>query len=314
MQLRIRYIAKKMNTMLKQVHPFYWVISAVFVIVITSIGYASWYGYDRLTTLSIQITSLESKLSATVAVLQDNITETQISFTNALEQEQQNVSAIKKQLGNFEKEVGEISGTVTILEKLSNTDKELLQKYSKVYFLNEHFAPRRLAEIEKKYLYSERRPEFIHGSVWPYLKQLLDAAGRDNVTLYIKSAYRSFNNQESLKSFYTVTYGANTANQFSADQGYSEHQLGTTADFITTGLKGKLEGFENTQPYQWMLSNAYKYGFILSYPQNNDFYIFEPWHWRFVGIALSTELYSTNKHFYDLNQREIDKYLVTIFE
>ena len=197
---------------------------------------------------------------------------------------------------------------------MSNTDEELLQKYSKVYFLNEHYVPGRLTETEKAYLYSERKPQFIHLLVWPHLKDLIDAAKRDSVTIYIKSAYRSFNDQEALKSSYTVTYGAGAANQFSADQGYSEHQLGTTVDLITTGLGGKLAGFESTLPYLWLLNNAYKYGFILSYPNNNQYYIFEPWHWRYVGVELATFLREQNKNFYDLDQREIDKYLVNIFD
>lgn len=305
---------KKIIKFMKSIKPFQWTVITAFSVIVIAIGSTSWYGYDHLVSLSIQISSLETKLASTTAILQENITETQASFSDALQIEKQNVSAIKEQLGDFEQEVGEISGTVTILEKLSKTDEELLQKYSKVYFLNEHYAPKQIAEIDKNYLYSERRPEFIHALIWPYLKNLLDAAGGSNVTIYIKSAYRSFNDQESLKSSYTMTYGEDSANQFSADQGYSEHQLGSTADFITTGLGGQLTGFENTQSYLWMLNNAYKYGFILSYPKENGFYIFEPWHWRFVGIEFATFLNKENKNFYDLDQREIDKYLVSIFD
>ena len=306
---------------LKKINVFQWVLISAFTIITLIISFGFWYGYERLTlmsnkitSLSNQIASLESKFSSTTATLQENITDTQTSFSDALQQEKRNVSLIKEQLGGFKEEVGEISGTVTTLEKLSKTDSELLQKYSKVYFLNEHFAPKQLAEIDKQYLYSEKRPEFIHASVWPYLKNLLNDASKNLITIYVKSAYRSFNTQESLKSSYTVTYGAGTANQFSADQGYSEHQLGTTVDFITTGLGGALYGFENTQTYTWMVNNAHKYGFVLSYQKDNGFYIFEPWHWRFVGIKLATELYSSGRHFYDLDQRELDEYLVDIFE
>ncbi|MEK7495870.1 MAG: D-alanyl-D-alanine carboxypeptidase family protein, partial [Patescibacteria group bacterium] len=64
----------------------------------------------------------------------------------------------------------------------------------------------------------------------------------------------------------------------------------------------------------WLTENAYKYGFILSYPKQNTYYRFEPWHWRFVGVALATKLHDGNKYFYDLSQREIDQYLVSIFD
>jgi len=55
--------------------------------------------------------------------------------------------------------------------------------------------------------------------------------------------------------------------------------------------------FNKTKAYQWLLNNAYKYGFILSYPENNEYYIYEPWHWRFVGIKLATKLHNENKFF-----------------
>jgi D-alanyl-D-alanine carboxypeptidase len=143
---------------------------------------------------------------------------------------------------------------------------------------------------------------------------MLTAADADQVKIYVQSAYRSFNEQQALKGVYTVTYGAGTANQFSADQGYSEHQLGTALDFITSGLGGQLEGFDDTKAFTWLMQNAYRYGFILSYPKNNKFYVFEPWHWRYVGVKLATYLHDNNMNFYDMDQRKIDEYLINVFE
>ena len=236
-----------------------------------------------------------------------------VGLSDSLYLAEQKIEAIQSRVGGFEETVGSISGTVGTLEKLSKTDPELLQKYSKVFFLNEHYAPPRLAEIEKAYTYDEKRSEKIHASVLKRLEDLLEDAKDDDAELYVKSAYRSFEEQSALKSAYSVTYGAGTANQFSADQGYSEHQLGTTVDFITKGLGGKLEGFEKTTSYAWLRKHAHEYGFILSYPQNNGYYVFEPWHWRYVGIKLATYLHDKNKNFYDLEQRQIDEYLVDVF-
>ena len=111
-----------------------------------------------------------------------------------------------------------------------------------------------------------------------------------------------------------MTYGAGTANSFSADQGYSEHQLGTALDLITTGTGGQLEGFDNTGAYQWLQNNAYRYGFVLSYPKDNPFYVFEPWHWRFVGVKLATNLHFAHQNFYDWDQRTINTYLVNFLD
>ncbi len=143
---------------------------------------------------------------------------------------------------------------------------------------------------------------------------MLDDAA-STTTIQIASAYRSFDTQESLKTSYKVIYGAGSANQFSADQGYSEHQLGTAVDLITPSMKGSLTtAFDKTPASLWLNDNAYKYGFILSYPKGNTYYQYEPWHWRFVGVQLATRLHNENKHFYDLDQRDINTYLVNIFD
>ena len=275
------------------------------------------FGYMRFTALSLQVKQLREDLAFTNGLFAEKteILRKDISTTKDLTSEiARALSNSNQTVQEFQQTIGQISGTVDTLNKLSKTDPELLQKYSKVYFLNEHYVPERLTEIPVEYLYSDSSPGQIHTQVWPYLKALLDAAKTEGVALYVKSAYRSFDEQKSIKSSYRITYGAGTANQFSADQGYSEHQLGTTVDFITTGLGGDPEGFEKTSSYLWLLNNASKYGFTLSYYQGNPYYIFEPWHWRYVGVKLATYLQSENKHFYDLEQREIDEYLVSLFD
>ena len=149
--------------------------------------------------------------------------------------------------------------------------------------------------------------------VWPFLKKMLDDAQTANIDLKIASAFRSFDTQSTLKSAYKVTYGSGS-NKFSADQGYSEHQLGTTIDFTTTKLGADSSTFGKTASFVWLIENAYRYGFILSYPKNNSYYIFEPWHWRFVGKGLALRLHDENKNFYDLPQRDINEYLISLFD
>ncbi len=73
-------------------------------------------------------------------------------------------------------------------------------------------------------------------------------------------------------------------------------------------------GFEESEAYDWLVRNAHRYGFTLSYPEDNAYYIFEPWHWRFVGTKLADDLRDENVHFYDLEQREIQEYLISIFD
>ncbi len=219
----------------------------------------------------------------------------------------------QKKNGTFEKQIGEIFGTVGTLNKLVNTDKELLMKYSKVYFLNEHYVPDELSEIPEKYLYEEKRDLQIHSKVLPNLLSLIDDAKKERMDLKVISAYRSFGEQSVLKTGYSVVYGSG-ANKFSADQGYSEHQLGTTVDFTTSKTGSNFSEFKNTKEYDWLTQNAYRYGFIISYPEDNQYYEFEPWHWRFVGKNLAKRINEDKTYFYNLSQSIIDDYLVSIFD
>lgn len=228
------------------------------------------------------------------------------SLENNLKTEQQNNQAIRTQIDT-------ITSTVGVLEKLKNTDPELLKKYSKVYFLNENYKPKDLFNIDPKYLLQKDKPAQINIAVWPHLQQMLEDSISNGMDIKILSAYRSFEEQTSLKSNYKITYGSG-ANKFSADQGYSEHQLGTTLDFTTTKDGATLTGFEKTNEYTWLVNNAYRYGFIISYPKENSYYIFEPWHWRYVGINLATRIHNDKTYFYSLEQRDIDGYLINLFD
>jgi D-alanyl-D-alanine carboxypeptidase len=255
---------------------------------------------------ALRITELETLLNETKTMLEDAIEENEDLEDDLRDEKDRN--------DEFEDQIEKIGSTVGDLDKLSKTDEELLQKYSKVYFLNEHYQPPRLREIDAEFVYREGGdPEFIHAQVEPFLNDMLEDAQDDGVKLWIVSAFRSYDEQRELKGAYTVTYGSG-ANTFSADQGYSEHQLGTTLDFTTENLGGGLTGFEATPAYEWLTKNAHKYGFVLSYPKDNAYYIFEPWHWRFVGTKLARDLHDDGKFFYDVDQREIDKYLISIFD
>ena len=282
------------------------------------------YQFVQISRLTKSVASLSTELSSTTSLLlqntkelSQNITDLRgqtVGLSNTLSSTQQNIDAVQTQVGGVAQTVSSISGAVGTLQKLAQIDPELLKKYSKVYFLNENYTPAHLTLIPNDYLYSSSRSEQFLSEAWPFLKALFDSAKTSGVTLYVESAYRSFAEQQSLKSLYTVTYGAGTANSFSADQGYSEHQLGTTLDFITTGLGGQLEGFDKTAAYQWLLANAYRFGFELSYPKGNNYYIYEPWHFRFVGVKLATYLHDNKINFYDMDQRDIDAYLVNLFD
>lgn len=262
--------------------------------------------------LQTENTTLNDELvvaSSTITMLSNEL----IDLGANLDELAENYQDEQNKNEDFEDQLRDISKTVGVLDKLSKTDKELLQKYSKVYFLNEHYIPESLKTIDNEYVYNEDRVHQLHSKVMPYFEKMVKAAKADGIDLWVVSSYRSYETQGQLKGQYVTTYGSG-ANAFSADQGYSEHQLGTTVDFTTAGRGGSLDGFETTPAYAWLVENAARYGFTLSYPKNNSYYVFEPWHWRFVGTDLAKDLDRANASFYDWEQRKIDEYLISVFD
>lgn len=260
----------------------------------------------------LETASSTKKLSETSEFASSTVAEVR-SLTEKLMAAEAALRAEERRNEEFADQIDDIAGTVGVLDKLSKTDEELLQKYSKVYFLNENYVPSRLKKIDESMVMAGKGDQYFHAEALPFLTEMIEDAADDGVDLKIISAYRSFETQSELKGSYTQVYGSG-ANTFSADQGYSEHQLGTTFDITDPATSGTYTSFKDTKAYAWLLDNAYRYGFVLSYPDGNSFYIFEPWHWRFVGTDLARDLHRADAHFYDWDQRTIDEYLITIFD
>ena len=102
----------------------------------------------------------------------------------------------------------------------------------------------------------------------------------------------NYSDQNSLYTYYVNTDGKQNADTYSARPGFSEHHTGLAMDLIPEyGLD--LDTFENSDGFKWMQENAYKYGFILRYPKDKEYitgYIYEPWHYRYVGISAATTI------------------------
>ncbi len=281
-------------------------VVVVFIIALGAIGYGL-YRYHALYQAELVINQSLTRDSQQLAE--------QLSAANIENSDLKTLLASRvEQLQIYTGQIQGLSTTVDTLNKLTSTDKELLEKYSAVYFLNENYIPKSLTPIDTQYLNRPDKSEQYLTGVIGHLYSLLNAARAATSNLQVLSAYRSFGQQAALKTGYKLTYGAGTANSFSADQGYSEHQLGTTVDFTTKILGQNLSGFDKSDAYAWLSAHAYEYGFELSYPKGNGYFAYEPWHWRYVGLELAKKLRDENVHFYDLPQRAIDTYLIKFFD
>ena len=114
-------------------------------------------------------------------------------------------------------------------------------------------------------------------------------------TLLISSAYRSYTTQVAVHARDVAALGLAAGENLAARPGYSEHQTGLAADLAAVGQGCVIRVcFATTKAGKWLASNAWQYGFVLRYPDGQTpttGYQFEPWHYRYVGLELSTHLH-----------------------
>ena len=141
--------------------------------------------------------------------------------------------------------------------------------------------------------------------------EMQKAAAADGVTVWMQSGYRSIKYQTSLyerktKYYLDKGYDNATAKEKAAavvnPPGYSEHNCGLAADLNSPEHTGLDEGFEKTAAFRWLCEHAGDYGFILRYPKDAEDkteIIYEPWHWRYVGVENAAKINASGLCFED---------------
>lgn len=123
------------------------------------------------------------------------------------------------------------------------------------------------------------------------------ATAEAGLTLASNSAYRSYDTQVRVYDNDVAANGQAFADTSTARPGTSEHQTGLTIDIGAGSGNCSLNTcFADTPEGQWLAANAWRFGFILRYPADKTAvtgYAFEPWHYRYVGVELATEMHRT---------------------
>lgn len=140
------------------------------------------------------------------------------------------------------------------------------------------------------------------------LERMFADAKLAGLNLLVSSGYRSYSYQVTLYNSYVKSIGQLAADQQSARPGFSEHQTGLAVDVGATSHKCELQQcFADTPEGKWVAANAYLYGFIVRYTADKvaiTGYEYEPWHLRYVGVSLATEMHKQNietlEEFFDL--------------
>jgi hypothetical protein len=157
--------------------------------------------------------------------------------------------------------------------------------------------PRDLAWITPQALPSAKGVFQLRRDAAESLRAMFLAAREADVRMRILSAYRSYATQNATFAYWVAKSGLQLARKYSALPGHSEHQLGTSVDLATVGagVPWGSAAFATSPTAVWLSENAYKYGFVRSYPAGAkrvalSCYGSEPWHWRYVGVNLAYEI------------------------
>jgi D-alanyl-D-alanine carboxypeptidase len=174
------------------------------------------------------------------------------------------------------------------IKSVTRDGDDLLVLVNKEFKLPSTYAPSDLVKVGEDVI---RRGSnyYLRSIVINDLRNLVSDAKADGIDLSIVSAYRSYSTQESTYNYWVSYNGGciSCADKISARAGHSQHQLGTTLDFSSNEINDSLGiKFGDTKASEWLKSNAYKYGFVLSFPLGYESvtgYSYEPWHYRYIG-------------------------------
>jgi D-alanyl-D-alanine carboxypeptidase len=132
------------------------------------------------------------------------------------------------------------------------------------------------------------------------LRALAEAAAANGTPISVNSPYRSYAEQVASFNGWVGVDGYEDAITYSQRPGHSEHQLGLTIDFQTLNGGSALQGDWATTPAGgWMQENAWRYGWLMSYPLGDNGELFnertcfhyEPWHYRYLGREIARKVH-----------------------
>ncbi len=191
---------------------------------------------------------------------------------------------IKTNITSSENNINEF---LKLFQAIQN-DEELLLLVNKRSYLPENYQPNDLVEINNS-LTANKKKLILRKIILPDLIKMFGDAASEKIYLKIISAYRSYEEQKNVYLQWIKILGEEEAKRVSAVPGASQHQLGTTVDINSLDIS-----FAKTKEGKWLNENAYKYGFIMSYPEGQEDltgYRFEPWHYRYIGKDASILVY-----------------------
>lgn len=156
---------------------------------------------------------------------------------------------------------------------------------NKNYYLPSTFIPDNLRLVDV----SSNKPIELPDHVALQVEAMFAAAKADNLDIVLASGYRSYDYQEGIFSRRVANHGFEEAEKVVAIPGESEHQTGLAIDITSAAMSyGLDQTFDQEAEFEWMMAHCHEYGFILRYlkeKQDITEYVYEPWHYRYIGDA-----------------------------
>ena len=139
----------------------------------------------------------------------------------------------------------------------------------------------------------------ISADIMPYFAAMQNAALDAGLRkIIVDSGYRSFEYQKVVFDKSVAEKGIDETLRSVALPGSSEHQTGLAIDIAYMDNGVYIENTSDSDPeIKWLKENAYKFGFILRYPEEKEDvtgFKYEWWHYRFIGVEMATILYAEN--------------------
>ena len=166
-------------------------------------------------------------------------------------------------------------------------DPFLYEKDGVTYLVIEEYE---MIMVNKKYHLPEDYGDGITPEAQAAYDEMASDAANAGYPIWIVSGFRSYSLQKSIFESNSAAYGEEHANTFSARPGESEHQTGLALDILGMETTTLTEDFGDTPTFAWLQENAADYGFIIRYLNDKTWatgYIYEPWHFRYVGVELA---------------------------
>lgn len=163
---------------------------------------------------------------------------------------------------------------------------------NKYYTVSQGYEPPDMKEFDGHLLREETGIAF---------ERMQEDALAEGYNINIVAGYRSFEEQSELYNGYLSTDSEENVDRYTQRPGHSEHHTGMAMDISGTDCNELLD-FVNSPEYPWVMDNCYKYGFIIRYPEGTEDitgYEFKPWHLRYVGVEVSTDMKEKNIKSYE---------------